>query len=432
MRFFPALWLLLALAAGAEDPLPADVQKNVHDYLAAKDADAKKMEAGFKSIPFDVLSRSVAADTWGDAVKDGEGEFEIEVPNDGAKTTVAYFVPPGYTPDRAWPMLLGVHGTDGHAVEERARWEQLAQAKDAGFLVVCPEEQKKLWGQGWGSRELERALTLAALAQATRRFHVDPDRVFLAGVSRGGHATWEVGLLFGDRFAGLYANAGGLRIVNFGYVHNLGAVPLLESLGGKDQEMLVADVKSAVDAIQKDGGEVVFHLHEEAGHGVGYGDDPEFGGWIEKRRRDGYPKRFVHAFSRINQGRAYWVQATKIPNGVLDPTTKQPSIELPPGKKPSEAEMRELFKQKLAEGEARIEAKVEGNKIEITTQKVTEIVVWFSSQVVDLSQPVEVWVNGMRKYQAKVEPDGVKMLQHVRETGDRGRVFENSFKTATK
>ncbi len=432
MRFVPALSLLLSLLAAAEDPVPKDVQQKVHDYLLAKDSDAKKLEADLKSIPFDVLARAVAADAWGDAVKEGEGEFEIEVPNDGAKTKVAYFVPPGYTPDRAWPMLVGVHGTDGHAEEERARWERLAQDKDAGFLIVCPEEQQKLWGQGWGSREPERALTLAALAQGMKRFHVDPDRVFLAGVSRGGHATWEVGLLFGDRFAGLYANAGGLRIVNFGYVHNLGPVPLLESLGGKDQEMLVADVKTAVETIQKDGGEVVFHLHEEAGHGVGYGDDPEFGGWIAKRRRNSYPKTFVHAFSRLNQGRAYWVQATKIPNGVLDPTTTKPAIELPKGKKPTEAEMRDLFKQKLADGEARLEAKVEGNKIEITTQKVTEIVVWFSSKVVDLSQPVEVWVNGMRKYQAKVEPDGVKMLQHVRETGDRGLVFENSLKTATK
>ncbi len=426
---WPCLLLGLSLLAAAEDAVPPEVQTQVSTYLSTRDtAEAKRIEAELKGVAFDVLERAVAEDRWGEALPEGAGEFEIAVPFSDAKTKVCYWLPQGYTPERSWPVVLSIHGTTGHADEERMRWQVQEPRGDKGFIIVCPEEQEKLWGKGWGSTEPERSLTLATLAEAMRRFRIDPDRAFLAGVSRGGHATWEMGMLYGDRFAGLYSNAGGIRLVNFGYLKNLGGVPLLESLGGKDQAMLVANVREAVKDL---GDTVVYHEHADADHGVGYGDDPEFVGWMDAKRRDGWPKHLVHAFSKVGQGRAYWVAATKVTGGVLDPTSKAPSIPMPAGKAPTEEEKRALFRKKLDEGVARVEAKVEGNRIDLTARKVSEVVVYLSDRLVNLDEVVEIWVNGKQKHQGKVARDGVRMLQHVRETGDRGRRIANWIKLGT-
>ncbi len=423
-----ALLLAATLAALADEPVPPEVQAKVSTYLATRDsAEAKRLEAELKGVPFEVLDRAVAEDRWGEALPEGPGEFEIAVPASDAKTKVCYWLPQGYTPERAWPAVLSIHGTTGHADEERMRWQMREPKGDDGFIIVCPEEQEKLWGKGWGSTDPERSLTLASLADAMRRFRIDPDRVFLAGVSRGGHATWEMGMLYGDRFAGLYSNAGGIRLVNFGYLKNLVGVPLLESLGGKDQEMLVANVREAVKEL---GDSVVYHEHEDAGHGVGYGDDPEFVEWMGAKRRDGWPKRVVHAFSKVGQGRAYWLCATKVTGGVLDPTKEAPSIPMPAGKAPTEEEKRALFRKKLDEGVARVEAKVEGNRVDVTTRKVSEVVVHLSDRLVNMDEVVEIWVNGKKKHEAKVARDGLRMLQHVRETGDRGRRVANWIRIA--
>lgn len=423
-----ALLLLVSFVVGAEETVPPEVQAKVTAYLSTRDAaEAKKIEVELKDVAFEVLDRAVAEDRWGEALAEGPGEFEIEVPGSEAKTTVCYLLPEGYTQERSWPAVLSIHGTNGHADEERMRWQMQEPRGDGGFVVVCPEEQEKLWGKGWGSTEPERALTLASLSEAMRRFRIDPDRVFLAGVSRGGHATWEMGMLYGDRFAGLYSNAGGIRLVNFGYLKNLGGLPLLESLGGQDQAMLVANVREAVGEL---GEGVVYHEHADAGHGVGYGDDPEFVGWMGKKRREGWPKHVVHAFSKVGQGRAYWVCATKIAGGVLDPTVGAPSIPMPAGKAPTEEEKRVLFRKKLDEGVARVEATVEGKRIDVTTRKVSEVVVYLSDRLVNMDEAVEIWVNGKRKHEGKVARDGVRMLQHVRETGDRGRRVANWIRIA--
>lgn len=106
-----------------------------------------------------------------------------------------------------------------------------------------------------------------------------------------------------DRFAGLYANAGGPRPIHFGWLDNLGRVPLLEVLGARDDPLLVANVRTAVERLRRAGASIVFHEDPDAGHLVGFGHDDEFAGWIAERRRDPWPKRVAHGFLRLDQGR---------------------------------------------------------------------------------------------------------------------------------
>lgn len=56
------------------------------------------------------------------------------------------------------------------------------------------------------------------------------------------------------------------------------------------------------------------------------------------------------------------------------------------------------------------------------------MIVHLSGRLVDLDQPVEVRVNGKRRFQGKVTRDGLALLRHVRATGDRGRLVACSLR----
>ena len=432
MRVFLALAACAAVAR-AEEAISAEVLQSVAAYLTIEDETRlPALETLLKGQPFPVLERAVRESARVDRVmRPGIRDFEIEVPGTKEKSKVYIFLPEGYDDAKTWPAIVSMHGTveTGGAQDERARWMRKARGEDQ-FVVVCPEERPSLWGKGWGSTPAERALNLLALDEVLRKYRIDPDRVFLGGVSRGAHATWELGLLNSDRFAGLYATAGGPRLVNFGFVGNLGKLPLLEVLGAKDQAQLVDNVRVAVKRMQEQGCEVDYREYADKDHFVGTEDDRVLVEWMEKRRRDLFPRKIVHAFCSAAHARAYWVEATKLASGVMDPGRVPPRVTIPPGTKPTDAELREIYTQKIAEGLARIEAKVEGNRIDITTRKVVEIAVYFSEKLVDLNQPVEVWINGKKVHSARVDRDGMKMLRHVRGTGDRGRVFANVLKFA--
>lgn len=413
--------VLLAAPAG-------EVDAQVAEYLAtAGDDRARALEAGLASVPFATIEEAVRRAAWGVGKP---GPDELEVVAGGARTRALVQLPPGYTPERAWPLVLSIPGAGEGAAQERSRWVAQFREGEREFVVVCPEETAEQRGKGWGSSEVERALQLRALDEALRRYRIDPDRVFLAGVSRGGHATWELGLLHADRFAGLYANAGGPRLIHFGWLDNLGRVPLLEVLGARDDPLLVANVRTAVERLRKAGASIVFHEDPDAGHLVGFGHDGEFAGWIAEKRRDLWPKRIAHGFSRLDQGRAFWLEATRLSGKVLDPTASRPSVKTPPGRKTSDEELRRLFAKQVEEGVARIEGTVEGNRIELRTRKVAEVVVYLSEKLVDLDQPVEVRVNGKRRFQGKVTRDGLGLLRHVRATGDRGRLVACSLRVS--
>jgi poly(3-hydroxybutyrate) depolymerase len=53
-------------------------------------------------------------------------------------------------------------------------------------------------------------LVLAVQREVMRNYHVDPDRVFLSGMSNGGIGTYLIGLNHADQFAALIFNGGAL------------------------------------------------------------------------------------------------------------------------------------------------------------------------------------------------------------------------------
>ncbi|MDQ3973048.1 MAG: alpha/beta hydrolase-fold protein, partial [Actinomycetota bacterium] len=113
------------------------------------------------------------------------------------------YVPVGYRPDRAVPLVLMLHGADGDARGGLA--PLLALADQAGLLLVAPESRGRTWDVLLGGHGQDVAFIDEALAQTFSRFAVDATRLAVEGFSDGASYALVLGLVNGDLFSHVIA-----------------------------------------------------------------------------------------------------------------------------------------------------------------------------------------------------------------------------------
>ncbi|MEH3048120.1 alpha/beta hydrolase-fold protein [Sphingomonas adhaesiva] len=175
------------------------------------------------------------------------------------------YVPKAWTPGRAWPLVVALHGAnlDERNMLGRADARMQALAEQHGMIVVAPLGYRI--NSGYGS---ERGLNVVIGDDAMRRrrseqdvlavadliaaeYGTDPARTYLTGNSMGGAGTWWIGGHHPDRWAAIAPAAyGGVTAAD---VAGLSKLPILAVVGEKD-ELGMADRVRASVAVLKAGG----------------------------------------------------------------------------------------------------------------------------------------------------------------------------------
>lgn len=135
----------------------------------------------------------------------------------GGSRNFALWVPTTVQSNRALPLLMVLHGC-GHDAKDMAEISGMNQLADVnGFLAVYPEQSRlanllKCWN--WfdprhQTRGAGEPSILAEVVDQVRAKHpVDPDRIFLVGVSAGGAMASILAATYPDIFAALAIFAG--------------------------------------------------------------------------------------------------------------------------------------------------------------------------------------------------------------------------------
>ena len=111
----------------------------------------------------------------------------------------ALYVPAAYTPERAWPVLIGFHpGARGRAIVEKYQ----AAAAQYGYVVAGSNNSRN------GPWAVSAAAVRAMVPDLGTRFSLDPKRVYLTGLSGGARVATEVALA-GNSIAGVVASSAG-------------------------------------------------------------------------------------------------------------------------------------------------------------------------------------------------------------------------------
>src|SRR6476619_4764603 len=100
----------------------------------------------------------------------------------GSRGGFSLYVPEYYTPDRAWPLVMALHGGSGNG--RAFLWSWLRDARSHGAIVVAPTATGNTWalmGDDTDTPNLTRILE-----SVRARWNIDEERILLTGMSDGG------------------------------------------------------------------------------------------------------------------------------------------------------------------------------------------------------------------------------------------------------
>jgi phospholipase/carboxylesterase len=131
----------------------------------------------------DVLARGAVSP------RDDTGVMHVDnEPSSGGGWSL--YVPEYYTPDRAWPLVVALHGGSGSG--RNFLWTWLRDARSHGAIVIAPTATGPTWalmGEDSDTPNLNRILDAAQ-----SRWNIDASRMLLTGMSDGGTFCYVTGL----------------------------------------------------------------------------------------------------------------------------------------------------------------------------------------------------------------------------------------------
>jgi phospholipase/carboxylesterase len=190
---------------------------------------------------------------------------------DQQRSAYTAYVPEYYTPDRAWPLILALHGGGGN--DEDFLWTWLKYAKSRGYLLISA----KSFGATWYPWDAPSILSMLDDMQA--RYHIDPLRILLTGLSDGGSFGYEVGFAFPERFSGLAVVAGILRPHQ--RTPQARHLPVYIAHGAQDQLFPIQYIRLVTDKLRELGHSVTYHELPNFGHTYPAGENTAILDWFE-------------------------------------------------------------------------------------------------------------------------------------------------------
>ncbi|MEI2579439.1 prolyl oligopeptidase family serine peptidase [Scytonema sp. PRP1] len=171
------------------------------------------------------------------------------------------FLPKSYEAQFRLPMILFLHGAGerGSNLEDLKRIgvsKIVEEQPDFPFIVVSPQCPP---GERWSVNLLS-----ALLDDVIAQYHVDPDRVYLTGLSMGGYGTWHLAAAQPDRFAAIAPICGGGKPEEAYRLKNL---PVWAFHGARDRIVPLRESEKMVQALKKCGvNNLKFTVYPEADH----------------------------------------------------------------------------------------------------------------------------------------------------------------------
>jgi phospholipase/carboxylesterase len=107
----------------------------------------------------------------------------------GSRGGFSLYVPEYYTPDRAWPLVMALHGGSGNG--RGFLWSWLRDARSRGAIVVAPTAVGNTWALM--GEDIDTPNLMRILESVRARWNIDTERMLLTGMSDGGTFCYVTG-----------------------------------------------------------------------------------------------------------------------------------------------------------------------------------------------------------------------------------------------
>lgn len=346
----------------------------------------------------------------------------------------------GEKPAQGWPLFISLHGSGESAAKEwkmTVDWDEYYSDDPSLFLVpMSPKGGTGCrWYQPSRQQAWERVLRMAYTSGV-----VDPDRIYFQGISEGAYGSQRLAGFYADYLAGVGPVAGGEPLYtmapeNTANIYYCARTGELDTMYGR--LLCTRQAKKRWDELAEAHPgyyEHYIHIMPAAGHDLYNGSDYGFDGITAKLKehsRNAQPKYVYwenYALGGINgEGIAcrkafYNLRPLEAQNGCTD------------------GPERDAY-----------EMKIEGNAVTLNVSSVTvmpaepasgdgwtmnvgctrssvpatkgKVRIYLSKELVDLSAPVTVTVNGTKAFEGMTEPSAEVMVETAALLFDPTRVF---------
>lgn len=193
---------------------------------------------------------------------DGTGVIHGGVP--GARGSFSLYVPEYYTPDRAWPLVVALHGGTGNG--RAFLWSWLADARARGAIVIAPTAAGSTWALMGDDPDTPNISRILDLVQS--RYRIDVARQLLTGMSDGGTFCYVTGLRAESSFTHLAPVSATFHplMAQFADADRIHGLPIHLVHGRLDWMFPVQTAHEARDALTVAGAHVSYREFDDLSH----------------------------------------------------------------------------------------------------------------------------------------------------------------------
>ncbi len=164
--------------------------------------------------------------------------------------------------DEKFPLLLFLHGGGESgdslvAVKRNGPPKLIVRGKKFPFLILAPQNpHRKKW---WDTKAL-----IQLLDTIVENNHVDKNRIYLTGLSRGGGAAWEMAVQYPEKFAALAVVCGMTPVPYASWLDK--NMPIWVFHGEEDKSIPISESETMVTKLKSMGYNVRFTRYPGVGH----------------------------------------------------------------------------------------------------------------------------------------------------------------------
>lgn len=250
----------------------------------------------------------------------------------------------------------------------------------------------------------EHIAVLACLRDATRRFSIDTDKVFITGHDIGGEAAWDMAQSHPDLWAGAMPFVARADKYLTHYWENARYVPICYVAGELDGRNIAENAPVWDRQLRDREFDVTLVEFRGRGHEPFHDEILELFDWMGRKRRGKPPTEFECKTLRPWDNFFWWLECREFPEQLMMHPTD--------------------WSGRRARA-AQIEGKLQSDNRLLAKSPAGQTTLWLTPDLVDFSKPIRVTFNGRKLSlpEGGVQPDAVVLLEDVRTRADRQRPF---------
>jgi predicted peptidase len=208
----------------------------------------------------------------------------LEIPTRVDTANLLLYVPRNVDDDELLPAVLYLHGGShrGADLEKLKGYgppRLLAAGHQLPFILIAPQlPEGEIWSDAEGLIRL--------VDELSRHYPIDPDRLYITGMSMGGRGAWYLAYRYADRFAAIAPVAAFQPITFWSSSGRLGRMPVRAYHGTNDSLAPFAEALRMHEALRAAGGVSELEVLSDRDHFIAdVLEDPALYEWLLRHRR---------------------------------------------------------------------------------------------------------------------------------------------------